>query len=68
MPFKVSDIILSIVLFIEDETFAVIELRLSEMFVVIVLLEGTGTGVGSNSKTRIVLSQGHTNYSHKQTV
>ena len=53
IPFKVSDITFSIVLFIEDETFAVIELRLSVMFVVIVLLEGTGTGVGVIAKLEL---------------
>ena len=51
IPFKVSDITFSIVLFIEDETFAVIELRLSVMFVVIVLLERTGAGVGVIAKS-----------------
>jgi len=53
IPFKVSDITFSIVLFIEDETFAVIELRLSVMFVVIVLLEGTGPGVGVIAKLEL---------------
>jgi hypothetical protein len=49
----VSDITFSIVLFIEDETFAVIELRLSVMFVVIVPLERTGTGVGVIAKLEL---------------
>jgi hypothetical protein len=53
IPFKVSDITFSIVLFIEDETFAVIELRLSVMFVVVVLLEGTRTGVGVIAKLEL---------------
>ena len=46
IPFKVSDITFSIVLFIEDETFDIIELRLSVMLVVIVLLAGTSPGLG----------------------
>jgi len=53
IPFKVSDITFSIVLFIEDETFSVIELRLSVMFVVIVLLERTGAGVGVIAKLEL---------------